>query len=207
MTRRLGLVLLVTTLALQGCFGVVATGVVGSVIMFDDRRSTGTQVDDQGIETKAENLLAEKFSETHFNVVSFNRMVLVSGEAPTEEIKRQIGEAVAGLPNVRGIYNEMAVARVSALSSRSNDAYISSKVKARMVDSNRFNPNHIKVFTEAGTVFLMGLVTRKEADDATEITRTTTDVRRVVRLFEYYEPGKEPPKPAANIEQGPESRK
>ena len=93
--------------------------------------------------------------------------------------------AIAGVTNVKGVTNEVAIGAISSFSARSNDTYITSKVKARFIDANKFQVNHVKVVTEAGTVFLLGMVTRKEADVAAEIARTTADVKKVVRVFEY----------------------
>jgi len=135
----------------------------------------------------------------HINVTSYNRAVLVSGEVPNAEIKAAIGQIIAGVANVRGVTDEVVVAGGAALSSRTNDAYITSKVKARFVDANSFNPFHVKVVTENSTVYLMGIVTEAEAKAATDVARTTGGVRKVVRLFEFCQPTDavcRPPAPA-----------
>ena len=130
--------------------------------------------------------LKERFGEAaHVNVTAFNRVVLLTGEISDEAGRSALDQIAAGVPNVRGVTNEVQVAGASSLTSRGNDAVVTSKVKARFVDDNGFSANHVKVVTEAGTVFLMGLVTREEADQATEIARTTSGVRKVVRVFEY----------------------
>ncbi len=172
--------------ALQGCFPVVAGGAAGAAMVAGDRRTSGTQLEDTGIELKAGNRISEKLGDkVHINVTSINRAVLLTGEAPTDELKSEVERIVRGVPNVRVVYNEVAVAGPSTLSARSNDAYITTKVKARFVDAAKFQAIHVKVVTEAGTVYLMGLVTRKEAEDAVEVTRTTAGVAKVVKLFEY----------------------
>jgi osmotically-inducible protein OsmY len=172
--------------ALHGCFPVVATGVGTGVLMADDRRTSGVYVEDQGIELKASNRISEKFgTNTHVNVTSYNLAVLLTGEAPDEAAKVGVAEVVKGVPSVRQVFNELAIGAPSSFSERSSDAYLTTKVKARMVDSQKFHANHVKVVTEAGVVYLMGIVKRAEADAATEITSTTSGVKRVVRLFEY----------------------
>ena len=172
--------------ALQGCFPVVAAGAATGAMMAADRRSSGAYVEDEGLEWKVGNRIKERFGDAaHVNVTAFNRVVLLTGEISDEAGRSALDQIAAGVPNVRGVTNEVQVAGASSLTSRGNDAVVTSKVKARFVDDNGFSANHVKVVTEAGTVFLMGLVTREEADQATEIARTTSGVRKVVRVFEY----------------------
>ncbi len=112
-------------------------------------------------------------------------MVLVTGEVADAASKADVERLVRAVENVRGVYNEVAVGSPTAASARANDSFITSKIKARFVDAQKFNPVHVKVVTEAGVAYLMGLVKRKEADDAVQVTRTTSGVQRVVKLFEY----------------------
>lgn len=184
--------LLATTLialslpALQGCVTAVATGVGAGALMIVDRRNAETYLADEAIEIRAFNRINEKFADkVHVNVTSYNLKVLLTGEVPDAGIKDELEKAIAGVANVKGVTNEVTVGASSSFGARSNDTYITSKVKARFIDANKFQANHVKVVTEAGTVFLLGLVTRKEADDAAEIARTTADVKKVVRVFEY----------------------
>lgn len=171
---------------LQGCFPVIAGGVGAGVTMATDRRTSGIFIEDQGIELKAQSRVGEKLKDqVHLNVTSFNLSTLLTGEAANEALRTETESIVKTVPNVRQVFNEIAIGPVASYSARSNDSYITTKVKARMIDANRFNANHVKVVTEAGTVYLLGMVTRKEADDATEIARTTSGVLRVVKLFEY----------------------
>lgn len=180
------LVLALGTLSLQGCFPVVATGVGTGVLMAEDRRTSGTYVEDQGIEFKAANRIDEKFKDkTHINITSYNRNVLLTGEAPTDEIKNEIGNIVKAVTNVHNVVNEITVAAPTSLMSRSNDSYITSKIKTFFVDTNKFQANHVKVVTENGVVYLLGLVKHKEGDDAVEIASTTSGVTKVVKMFEY----------------------
>jgi len=171
---------------LQGCLPVVAASAVsGGALATLDRRSLGTQTDDETVEWKASSRVGEKFSDNvHLNFTSYNRKVLVTGEVPSEEVKGEIERIVAGVPQVQGVYNELAVAPVTSFSTRSNDSYITTRVKSRFVDSGKFSAVHVKVVTEAGVVYLLGLVTQREADSAIQVARTTSDVKKVVNLLE-----------------------
>jgi osmotically-inducible protein OsmY len=170
---------------LSGCVAAVVGGAGTAVLVGEDRRTVGTVTEDQGIELKAANRINDRFKDAHVNVTSYSRMVLVTGEVADAAAKAEIEKIVRAVENVRGVYNEVTVAGVTALSARANDSFITSKVKARFVDQRKFNAVHVKVVTEAGVVYLLGLVKRKEADDAVEITRTTNGVQKVVKLFEY----------------------
>jgi osmotically-inducible protein OsmY len=187
MTRKfLGLIVLACAVpALQGCFPLAVTGVGAAAVMVSDRRTTGTYIEDESIEWKVIGKVRDRFRNAHVNAVSFNRRVLLTGEAPDEEAKKQIEEAVRSIDNVKDVVNELQVAGASSLASRGNDALVTSNVKARMVNNGKFSPVHVKVVTEAGAVFLMGLVSVQEGDAAVEIARTTSGVSRVVKVFEY----------------------
>jgi len=190
MTRtnpRFGRILLLASLTslLSGCFGAAVVGVGAGALMVADRRVTENYLADEGIEIRAGNRISEKFgSQTHVNVTSYNRMVLLTGEVADAAAKAEIEKIVTGVPNVKSTVNELQVGNASSLSSRSSDTYITSKVKARFVDADKFPATHVKVVTEAGTVYLLGMVTQREADDAVEIARTTSGVLKVVRVFE-----------------------
>lgn len=182
-------VLLLIVPVLAGCIGAVAVGAGAGALVMVDRRSSETILTDEGIELRTETRINEKFeSKIHINVTSFNRMVLLTGEVPTEAAKIEVEKIARGVPNVKSISNELAVAGTSSFGGRSNDSYITSKVKARFVDANKFNAANVKVVTEAGVVFLLGIVTQAEADAAVEIARTTTGVQKVVRVFEIVSP-------------------
>ena len=194
MKKRLIAALLLGTItlpALQGCFPVVAAGVGTGVAATLDRRTLGTQTEDESIEWKAGSRVGDKLKDRgHFNFTSYNRKVLISGEVVSEEVKSEVERIVASIPNVQGVHNELVVGPSSSLSNRSNDAFITSKVKSRSIDAGKFNPLHIKVVTEAGTVFLLGMVTQAEADAAINVARTTAGVRKVVPLMEIITPAK-----------------
>ncbi len=171
---------------LAGCVEMAAVGVGAGVVSALDRRTTGAQVEDEGIELRAANRINERFGDrVHVSVTSYNRSVLLTGEAPDARARDDIEKIVTGLQNIRTVSNEIQIAGTSAYSTRAADATITGKVKARFVDVNRFNPVHVKVVTEAGVVYLMGIVTEKEAADATQVARTTGGVRKVVKVFEY----------------------
>lgn len=174
---------------LSGCFPLAVVGVGAGAMMVADRRISETYLADEAIEVRANNRINEYFgSATHVNVTSFNRGVLLSGECLSHEDKARIEQIVTGVPNVRVVYNQLLIAQASSMGGRSNDAFVTSKVKGRFLDSKQFSANHVKVVTEWGTVFLLGLVTQQEADAAVEITRTTGGVLKVVRLFEIITP-------------------
>ena len=171
--------------ALQGCFGVAVAGATVGVLAATDRRSLGVQTDDEGIELKASSRISKEIQgRVHINFTSYNRRVLLTGEVPDEAIKTQIAEETSRIENVQGVWNELVVAGNSSLSARSNDAYITSKVKARFIDSNQFAANHVKVVTEAGNVFLLGIVTDREAKAAIQVARNTAGVRKVVNVMQ-----------------------
>lgn len=181
-----GLCALAILPTLQGCFPLVAGGAAGAAIMFADRRTSGSFIEDEGIEWRTRNHLEERFgSSVNLSVTSYNRNVLLTGQVPNEAARAEAGRIATGIDNVNGIINEIEVAGISSLTSRSNDTLITSRAKARFVDNQTFGAHHVKVVTENGTVFLMGIVTRREADAATEVARTTGGVQKVVRVFEY----------------------
>jgi len=177
---------LAATTALSGCVALLVGGaVVGGSLVATDRRSSGTQLDDQSIELKSGSRVREVLGDRgHVNATSYNRMVLLSGEVPTEENKAAVEQAVAKVDNVRSVFNELSVQTASSLSNRSNDALVTSKVKATLVDAGDISANAFKVVTERGTVYLMGRVTEREAERASDLTRSISGVQKVVRVLE-----------------------
>ncbi len=173
-------------LALQGCFPIAAVGVGAGALIGADRRTPGTYLEDAAIEGKASSQILGQYKDTvHASVTSFNRHVLITGEAPSVEAKAGIEKIVASVPEVKSVSNELVIAGNSGLRSRTNDSLVTSNVRLRFLDNKAFQPNHVKVVTENGTVFLMGRVYRKEAEAATEIAINSKGVQRVVRVFEY----------------------
>jgi len=189
--RNPGLALAVTALVavlpfVTGCVpAVIATGATVGVMSAQDRRSTGVQTDDEGMEWKAAQSVPERYAAaSHLNFTSFNQRLLITGEVPSEEARAAIGEQAAKVLGVKDVINETAIAPASSLSARSNDSYITSKVKARLVDEKNISANHIKVVTENGIVYLMGIVTEREAKVAVAVARTTEGVRKVVNVMQ-----------------------
>jgi osmotically-inducible protein OsmY len=172
--------------ALSGCVPlVVGAAVGGTALVATDRRSVGAQTDDEAIELKIANHIGTGYGDrVHVNVTSYNGIVLLTGEVPTPDIVASIGDVARTTPKVRVVHNEIVVAAASPLGSRSNDSYITSKVKTRFVEKNKFSATHVKVVTDRQVVYLMGLVKRDEADNAAQIASTTEGVLRVVKLFE-----------------------
>jgi len=183
------LALLALAPQLQGCVEMAVVGAGAAALAADDRRSLGAQTEDKEIDVRGESRVNDRFGDkVHINVTSYNRNVLLTGEAPDAGTKAQIERIVREIPNVRGVVNEIQIAGVSAYSARGNDSYLTSKVKARFIDNGgSFSANQVKVVTEGSVVYLLGLVTRKEAEAAVEIARTTGGVQKVVRVFEYIE--------------------
>jgi len=170
---------------LPACVPLAVVGAGTTAVVAGDRRTTGTYIEDESIELKSLGVL-EPFKTAHVNVTSYNRRVLLTGEAPSEEAKKQIEDAVKRVDNVKEVVNELQVAGVSSYASRGSDSLVTSNVKARMAGNySKFSALHVKVVTEAGTVYLMGLLKREEADAAVEVARTTSGVVRVVKVFEY----------------------
>ena len=177
--------------ALQGCFPIVAAGVTTGVLATVDRRSVGTQTEDESIEWKASARVGDKLgNKAHVNFTSYNRKVLVTGEATSEDVKAEVESIVGTLPNVQEVLNYLTIGAPSSFSNRSNDSFITSKVKSRSLDTGKFNPVHVKVVTEAGVVYLMGMLTQAEADAAINVTRHTAGVKKVVNLLEIITPAK-----------------
>jgi osmotically-inducible protein OsmY len=172
---------------LQGCVPVIVAGAAGATMVAVDRRSTGAQVDDQAIELKVESEAGTRWgNDIHLNVTSYNGNVLLTGEAPNDQVKTEIEKITrASHDRVRKIYNEMVIGPVTDLGARSNDSYITSKVKTRMIDSESVRSIYSKVVTERSVVYLMGIVSRKDGDAAAQVAATTEGVARVVKLFEY----------------------
>lgn len=176
---------LASTLA-TGCAPLIIGGaMVGGVSVATDRRTSGIQLEDETIEVKAGSRIREQLGEkVHATVNSYNRVALVTGEANSEEARAALDGIVGGVENVSRVLNEVAVMPASSLSSRSNDVVIQGKVKAKLIDARDLLSNAFYVVVERGQVFLMGRVTEREADRATEIARQISGVTKVVRAFE-----------------------
>jgi osmotically-inducible protein OsmY len=182
--RVMGAVLL--CVSLSACAPAMFGGVIGTAMVASDRRTSGAQVDDEAIEVRGASAMRENFgTNTHINITGYNRQVLLTGEVVNDQQRLQAEQLIGKLPNVRSIVNELAVGPASSLADRSSDALITARVKAAMVDSEDVFANVYKVVTERGTVYLMGRVTQREAQRATEVARGVSGVKRVVRVFEF----------------------
>ena len=184
---------LLAVLMLEGCVeAMVVGGVATGVMVAADRRNAEVVGGDQRVEFTALSRIGDRFGDkVHVNITSFNYNVLLTGEVPDANVKAEIEKIVLGVTQVKSVVNELQLAALSTLSSRGNDSYLTGKVKGTFVTENKFQANYVKVVTEAGVVYLLGIVTRKEADDATAIARSISGVTKVVRVFEYLN---QPPK-------------
>jgi len=173
---------------LVGCVPMFAVGTAAGTGAYisEDRRTSGMFIEDEGIELKGARRIYQQFGDkVHINITSYNRMVLLTGESPTETIKTDLEKLIMGVDNVRKIFNEIAVAGNTSLASRSNDTLITSKVKTRFLTERKFQLNHVKIVTENEVVYLLGVVTRQEGDNAAQIASATSGVKKVVKVFEY----------------------
>lgn len=170
---------------LSACAPLVIGGAAVGAMMAFDRRTSGAQIEDEGIQLRAASRLRDAFGDRgHVNVTSYNRQVLLTGEVPSEQAKQQAEQIAAQVENVKGTVNELAVMPPTSLTQRSSDALITGQIKASLVDDGSLSVSAFKVVTERGTVYLMGRVTQREADRATQIARHINGVQRVVRIFE-----------------------
>jgi len=171
--------------ALSACAPIIMGGAVMGSLMATDRRTTGTQIEDEGIELHASSRIQENLGDrVHVSVTSYNRQVLLTGEVPSAQDKQLVEQVVSRVENVRAIVNELAVLGHSTLTQRSSDTLVTGKVKAALIDAKDLYANAFKVVTERGTTYLMGRVTQREAKRATDITRATSGVQKVVRVLE-----------------------
>jgi len=174
---------------LQGCAApILVAGAAGGATLASDKRSTRSMVDDQVIETKTKDKIyadAEIAKKIHINITSYNGVVLLTGETLSKSLRTHAINITRHIDNVRRVHNEIRVADLTGFSSRTNDGWITSKVKTQMLATKGFKSAQIKVTTEAGTVYIMGLVTKEAGNQAAEIARNVSGVKRVVKLFEY----------------------
>lgn len=178
--------LLATVLAAPGCVPLVATGAAVGTLAALDRRTLGAQTEDQEIELRAANRLRGALAQPGgVSVTSYNRKVLLTGQVASEDDKRAAEAAVGALPNVRSVHNELQVLGRPSLATSAADTAITARVKAALLDAQDLHANVIKVVTESGTVYLMGLVSRREADRAAQVASRVAGVQRVVTVFEF----------------------
>jgi osmotically-inducible protein OsmY len=185
------LLALVAGTTLSACAPLLIGGAIwGGTMVVSDRRTSGTQIDDQAIELKSVRRITDVIADRgHVNVTSYNRLVLITGEVPTEADKTAVEQAVMRIDNVRSIVNELTLTAPSSLSARSNDTLMTSKVKASMVDAKDIQANAFKVVTERSVVYLMGRVSEREANRAADVARGVSGVQKVVKVFEVVTEG------------------
>jgi osmotically-inducible protein OsmY len=172
--------------SLSGCVAVMAAGALGTAVAGADRRTLGTQTEDEGIEIKAAPKVRSVVGDAgHVNVTSYDRKVLLTGEVRDEAMKRAVETEIRGISNVENVMNELIVAGPSSYTSRSSDALITSKVKISLADKKTVSATSFKVVTESGTVYLMGLVTQREGNIAANVAQGVSGVMKVVKMFEY----------------------
>ena len=170
---------------LSACAPLLFSGAAVGALMASDRRTSGAQIEDEGIELRSASRIRDSLVDrAHINIASYNRQVLLTGEVPTAQDKQLVEQIVSRVDNVRAVVNELAVMGNTSLTQRSSDALVTGKVKAAMVDAKDLFANAFKVVTERGTTYLMGRVSKREGDRATEIARGTSGVQKVVRIFE-----------------------
>lgn len=164
---------------------LLGSALVGGGLVASDRRTSGTQLEDEGIELRSSSRLRDAMDDrAHVNITSYNRQVLITGEAPTEQDKQKIGDLISRVENVRSVVNELGVMGNSTLTQRSSDSLVTARTKAALVDARDLYANAFKVVTERGTTYLMGRVTQREATRATEVVRSVSGVQRLVRSLE-----------------------
>lgn len=177
---------------LQGCVPAVVVGAgAATAVVVSDRRQPEVILGDKRIEYTGSSRIGDAWGgKAHINISSYNYTVLLTGEAPTPEAKAAIEKIASEIPQVRNVVNEIEVSGNSSATSRSSDTFITASVKANLISGSKgkFEPDQVKVVTERGVVYLLGLVTREEADAITDVARTTSGVMKVVRVFEYIEP-------------------
>jgi len=173
-------------MALHACAPVMMGGVLGSAMVASDRRTAGIQLEDEGIAQRSASALRQNFGEReHVNIHSYNRQVLITGEVSSDRVRAQVEQLIGKIENVRLVVNELGIGSASTLTERSRDAILIAKVKAAMIDSPDVYASVYKIVAERGTIYLMGRVTQREGNRATEVARGVNDVKRVVRVFEY----------------------
>ena len=187
--RTAGTVLCVVgALMVQGCASLAWTGTTTAVSVAQDRRTTGTYIDDELIELKIFAAIREDEelrTQSHVSATSFNGLVLLTGEAPGESLRSRVTEIARKIPKVRGVQNEVMLGAPSTLSARANDVLLTGRVKVALLEEPSLNVLHVKVVTERGVVYLMGLLTQQEADRAADAARRIAGVQRVVLVAEY----------------------
>ena len=184
-TALVGALTLATLASMQGCIALLGVGAVAGGMSLNDRRTGGTQIEDQAIELKSGGRIREAVGDKgHINVTSYNRIALITGEVPADADKAAVEKAIAGIEGVTNVVNELEVGANSTISTRSSDSVITTRVKSGLVEAKDVQSSAVKVVTERGNVYLMGRVSEREAARASDIARSQPSVMKVVRVFE-----------------------
>lgn len=184
-TALVGALAIASLVSLQGCVLLLGAGAVAGGLSLNDRRTSGTQIEDQSIELKSSGRIRDAIGDqAHINVTSYDRIALITGEVPTDADKAAVEKAIAGIEGVTNVVNELEVGANSTISTRSSDTVITTRVKSALIDAKDVQASAIKVVTERGNVYLMGRVTEREAVRASEVARAQPSVLKVVRVFE-----------------------
>lgn len=182
------LIVMGTVLLLQGCAAAVVAGTAGAVTAANDRRTLGSQIDDNNIEIKsgiAINDVERLKDHANLNAISVNGIVLLIGQVANQEMKNEAQTAVEGIDGIRKIHNQIRIGSNISMSTKTHDSWLTSKVKTQLLTTENISSNNIKVITENGEVFLMGLVSDAEANTAVDVARNVSGVERVIKVFEY----------------------
>ena len=181
-------VCLTAFMSLQGCVSGIVLGALGVASVVNDRRTTATQLEDESIEIKANSALDKDKGlneHSHISIVSYNRTVLLIGQVPNSMLRDRAAKIAADVENVTRVHNQLRIGNKTALTTRTNDTWLTSKVKVALTGDDTLKGSQIKVITEHGEVFLMGLVTQQEGNLAAELARNVSGVKQVIKAFEY----------------------
>ena len=192
MKHRLLLIAVASLGLLQGCAGVFIAGAATTASVANDRRTVGSVLDDQNLELKAANAIASRKDmdkASRISATSVNGKVLLVGQTPYSQYSRDAEKLVAKISGVRQVYNELRIRKPIGFTDQSNDSWITSKIKSTMLTTKGIDSTHFKVVTENGEVFLMGLVTRSEAEKAVDLARHVSGVKKVIKVFEFVQGG------------------
>lgn len=181
-------IVMTALLSLQGCISGIVLGTLGIASVVNDRRTTATQLEDESIEFKANSAISNDeglSNHSHINIVSYNRTTLIVGQVPNSMLRDRAAKLVGDITNVTRVHNQLRIGNNSALTTRTNDTWLTSKVKLALTGNEKLKSTQIKVITERGEVFLMGLVTQQEGNLAAELARNVNSVKQVIKAFEY----------------------
>lgn len=179
---------LTAVMSLQGCVSGIVLGALGVASVVNDRRTAATQLEDESIELKANSAINKDKGlgeHSHINIVSYNRTILMVGQVPNTMLRERAAKIVGGVENVVRVHNQLRIGNNTALTTRTNDSWLTSKVKVALTGDETLKGSQVKVITEHGEVFLMGLVTHQEGNLAAELARNVSGVKQVIKAFEY----------------------